>query len=99
MKSLLGDNDIEMYWTHNVEKSIVAERFIRILENKIYKYMTSVSKNAYIDILDYMVDKYNNITIKVKPADVKSSTYINFGEENNKKDRKFKVGGHVRISK
>ena len=64
-----------MYLTHNKGKSIVAERFIRILKNKIYKYMTSVSENVYIDKSDCIVNKYHNIchnTIKMKPVDVGS---------------------------
>ena len=60
MKSLLEKNNIEMYSWHNKGKSVVAERFIRTLENKIYKYMTSGSKNVYIDKLDDLVNKYNN---------------------------------------
>ena len=51
-KKWLQDNDIEMYSTHNEGKSVIAERFIRTLKNKIYKYMTSISKNVYIDKLD-----------------------------------------------
>ena len=68
-----------MYSTHNEGKSVIAERFIRTLKNKIYKYMTSVSKNVYIDKLDDLVNKYNNAnhsTIKMKPVDVKSNSYI-----------------------
>ena len=60
---------------------VVAERFIRILRNKIYKYMILAPKNMYIDKLSDIVNKYNNAyhsTIKMKPADVKSSTYIVF---------------------
>ena len=71
-------NDIEMYSTHNEGKSVVAERFIRTLKNKTYKYMISISKNVYIDKLDNIVNKFNNTyysTIKIKPADVKSNTY------------------------
>ena len=49
MKSFLQNNDIEMYSTHNEGKSVIAERFIRTLENKIYKYMTSTSKNVYVN--------------------------------------------------
>ena len=66
-----------MYSTHNEGKSIVAERFIKTLKNKIYKYMTSLSRNVYIDILDDIVNKYNNTysTIRMKPVDVKSNTY------------------------
>ena len=52
MKSWLQDNDIEMYSTHNEGKSVAVERFIRTLKNKVYKYLTSVSKNVCIDKLD-----------------------------------------------
>ena len=55
-KKLLQDNDIVMYSTHNEGKSVVAERFIRTLKSKIYKYMTSISKNVYIDKLDDIVN-------------------------------------------
>ena len=90
-----------MYSTQNEEKSVVAERFIRTLKNKIHKYMTSILKNVYIDKLD-IVNEYNNTyyrTIKMKPIDVKDNKYINIGEEINDKDPRFKVGDHVRISK
>ena len=60
-KKLLKDNDIEMYSTHNEGKSVVAERFIRTLKTKIYKYMTSISKNVFIDKLDDIVNKYNTL--------------------------------------
>ena len=83
-----------MYSTHNEGKSVVTERFLRTLKNKIYKYMTSISKNVYIDKLD-IVNEYNNAyhrTIKVKPVDVKDNTYINISKEVNDKDPKFKVG-------
>ena len=66
-----------MYSTNNEGKSVVAERFIRTLKRKIYKYMTSISKNVYIDKLNDIVDKYNNTyhtTIKMKPTDVKDNT-------------------------
>ena len=49
MKSFLQNNDIDMYSTNNEVKSVVAERLIRTLNNKIYKYITSISKNIYID--------------------------------------------------
>ena len=96
-----------MYSTNNEGKSVIAERFIRTLKNKIYKYMTSISKNVYIDKLDDIVNEYNNTyhrTIKMKPVDVKDNTYIDSMElhsskEVNDKDPKFKVGDHVRISK
>ena len=91
-----------MYSTRNERKSVVAERFIRTIKNKIYNYMTSISKNVYIDILDDIVHKYNNKkhrTIKMKPIDVKDNTYIDLGKEVNDNDPAFKVGDHVRISK
>ena len=91
-----------MYSTHNEGKSVAAERFIGTLKNKIYKYMTSVSKNVYIDKLDDIVNKYNNThysTIKMKPVDVKLNTYIDSSKEINDKDVKFKIGDIVRISK
>ena len=102
MKSGLQDNYIAMYSIHNEGKSVVAERFIRTLKNKIYKYVTSISKNVYIDKLDDIVNEYNNTyhgTIKMKPIDIKDNTYVNIDKEVNKKDPKFKVGDHVRISK
>ena len=89
-----------MYSTHNEGKSIVAERFIRTLKSKIYKHMTSVSKNVYIDKLDDIVDEYSNVyhtTIKMKPVDAEDNMYINTDKEINNKDPKFKVGDHVRI--
>ena len=101
-KKWLKDNDIEMYSIHNEGKSVIAERFIRTLKTGIYKYMTSMSKNVYIDKLDGIVDEYNNTyhgTIKMKPADVKDNTYTDFNKEVNDKDPKFKVCDHVRISK
>ena len=91
-----------MYSTNNEGKYVVAERFIRTLKSKIYKHMTSISKNVYIDKLNHMVNEYNNTylnTIKMKPIDVKDNTCINTNKEINNKDLKFKVGDHVRISK
>ena len=79
VKSWLKDNDIEIYSIHNKRKPVVAERFIRTLETKIYKYMTSISKNVYIDKLDDIVREYNNTyhrTIKMKTVDVKDKTNI-----------------------
>ena len=101
-KKWLRDNDIIMYSTHNEGKSVVVERFIRTLKSKLYKYMTSISKNVYIDKLDDIAEEYNNTyhtTIKMKPIDVKDNTYINTSKEINNKDPKFEVGGCVRISK
>ena len=86
----------------NEGKSVVAERFVRTLKTKIYKYMSSVLKNVYIDKLDDIVGEYNNTyhrTIKMKPVDVKNNTYIEFKKEVNDKDPKFEVVNHVRISK
>ena len=91
-----------MYSTHNEGKFVVAERFIRTIKNRIYKYMNSISKNVYIDTLDDIVHKYNNKkhrTIKMTPNDVKNHTYIDFGKEFNYNAPKFKVVDHVRISK
>ena len=93
-------NDIEIYSTHNEGKSDVSERFIRTLKNKIYKYVTSTSKNVHIDKLDDIVNKYNNTyhrIIKMKPVDVKPSSFNDFDKENNKEGPKFKVGDDVRI--
>ena len=73
-----------MYSAHNEGKSVVVKKFIRTLKNKIYKHMTSVSKNLYIDKLDDIVHQYNNTyhtTIKMKPTDVKNNTYINTDKE------------------
>ena len=91
-----------MYSIHKEGKSVVVERFIRTLKKKNYKYMTSASKNVYINKLDDIVDEYNNTyhrTIKIKPADVKHNTYIDFEKEVNNKDPKFKIDDHVRICK
>ena len=90
-----------MYSTHNEGKSVVAERFIRTLDNKIYKRMTAISKNVYFNILNDIVDEYNNTyhkTIKMKPIDVKSNSFAEYNEESSEKDPKFKVNDHVRIS-
>ena len=91
-----------MYSTNNEGKSVISERFIRTLKTKIYKYMTSISKNVFIDKLDDIVKEYNNkyhTLIKMKPADVNDNTYIDFKKETNDKNPKFEVGDHVKISK
>ena len=100
-KKWLKDNDIEMYSIYKEGKFVVAERFNKTLKNEIYKCMTSISKNVYIDKLDDIVNEYNNTyrTIKMKPVDVKDNTYIDFKKEVNDKDPKFKVSDHIRISK
>ena len=101
-KKWLKDNNIEIYSTHHEGKSLVAERFIRTLKNKIYRHMTANSKNVYFDILDDMVGEYNKTyhkSIKMKPIDIKSDSFAEYNKESNEKDPKFKVGDHVRISK
>ena len=88
-----------MYSTYNEGKSVVAERFIN--------HMTAISKNIYFDVLDDIVNKYNNTvhrTIKMKPIEVTDDCYVESNKDSmelhsNKKDSKFKVGDHVRISK
>ena len=67
-------------------ENLIAVRFIRTLKNKIYKYTTSISKNVYLDKSDDIVKKYNNTyhsTIKMKPVDIKPSTYIDSSKEIN----------------
>ena len=104
-KKQLKDNDISMYSTYNEGKSVVVERFIRTLKNKIYKHMAAISKNVIkclLNVLDDTVDEYNNTcdrAIKMKPIDVGDDSFAEYNEESNEKDPKFKVGDHVRISK
>ena len=102
MKSWLERNDIEMYSTHSEDKSVVAERFIRTLINKTYKYMTSVSKNVCVDKLDDIANEYNNTydnTIYIKPVDIKSNKCVNSSKEVTDKNPTFKIYDNVRISK
>ena len=90
-----------MYSTCNEGKSVVAERFIRTLKNKLYKHMTPTVKNVYYDVLDDVVNEYNNTkhnTIKMKPEDVGDNKRM-YIDEHNEKDSRFKVGDRVRISK
>ena len=99
MKSWLQDDDMERYSTCHEGKSVVAERFIRTLKSKIYKYVTLISKNVCIDKLYEIVNKYSNTyhsTIKIRLVNEKSSTYIDFNKKNNKENPKLKM---VRISK
>ena len=101
-KSFLKENNIEMYSTFNEGKSVVAERFIKTLKNKIYKHMTTIGKNVCFDVLDDIVKKYNNTvhgSIKMKPKDVTDIKYVEYTEETNKKSPKFKIGDNVRSSK
>ena len=77
-KDFLKINNIEMYSTYNEGKSVVAERFIRTLKNKIFKHMTAISENVYFDVLDDIVNNHNNTvhrTIKMKPIDVTDDSY------------------------
>ena len=89
-----------MYSAHDEGKFVAAERFIGALNNEIWKYMTSISKNVYIDKLADIVDKCSikYSTIKMKALDVNSTRHVNFGVENIKTDPKFKVGDHVRMN-
>ena len=101
-KMWVKDNGISMYSTYNEGKSAVAERFIRTLKNRIYKHMTAISKNVYFDVLDDIVEKYNNTyhkNIKMKPIDVGDNSFAEYNEESNEQDPRFKIGDHVRISK
>ena len=91
-----------MHSTYHEGKYVVAERFIRTLKYKIFKHMTAISKNVYFDVLDNIVNKYSNTvhrSIKMKPIDVTDDSYAKYNEDSNKKDPKFVVGDHVRISK
>ena len=99
-KKWLKYNNVEIYSIHNEGKSVAAERFIINLKNKIYKHMAAVSKNVYFDVLDDIVDKYNNTyhrTINLKPIDVKSDSFAEYNEKSNEKDPKLEVGDHVRV--
>ena len=100
-KRWLPDNDIIMYSTYNEGKSVVAERFIRTLKNKLHKHMIATDKNVYYNVLDDIVNKYNNTkhdTIKMKPIDAGDNKRV-YIDEHNAKDSKFKVGDRVKISK
>ena len=93
-------NNIEIYSIHNEGKSVVAKRFIRTLKNKIYKHMTSLSKNMYIDKLNDIVNEYSNTyhkPIKMKSVDFKFGNYVEYNVNFSDKDPKFKIGDHVRI--
>ena len=90
-----------MHSTDNERKSVIAEKFIRTLQNRIYKYTTSVLKNVYNDKPDDIVNKCNDIyhsTIKMKPVDIKPNTYIDSSKEINNKYPKSKIVDIFRIS-
>ena len=98
----LSDNDINMYSTYNEGKSVVAERFIRTLKNKLCKHMTATGKNACYGVSDDVVNRYNNTkhsTIEMKPIDVGDNNKRVYIDEHNEKDSRFKVGDRVRISR
>ena len=98
----LSDNDINMYSTYNEGKSVVAERFIRTLKDKLYQHITATGKNVYYDVLDDVVNKYNytkHSTIQTKPIDVGDNNKSVNIDEHNEKVGRFKVGDRVRISK
>ena len=87
---------------HIMKKNLLPLKDFKTLKNKSYNYMTSISKNVYIDKLDDKVNKCNNtyhITIKMMLVNVECSPYVVFNKENYKEDPKFKVGDHVRILK
>ena len=93
-QKFLKVNKIEMYSTYNEGKSVVAERFITTLKNKIFKHMTAISKNAYFDVFDDIVNKYNNTvhnTIKTKPIDVTDDSYAEYNQDFNKKILNLKL--------
>ena len=90
-----------MYSAYNERKYVVAERFIKTLKNKIFKHMADDKKNVYFNVLDHIVNKYNNTvhrTIKMKPVDVTSDSYAKYNENSNETKPRFKVR-NVRISK
>ena len=81
-KDFLKIDKIEMYSTYNEGKSVAAERFIRTLKNKIFKHMAAISKDVYFDMLDDIVNKYNNTahrTNKTKPIEVTGDSYAEYG--------------------
>ena len=85
-KDFLKVKNTEMYSTYNEAKSVVAERFIITLKNKIFKHMTAISKNVSFDVLDDIVIKYNNTvhrTIKMKPIDVTDDFYAEYNDDSN----------------
>ena len=91
-----------MYSTFNEGKSVLAERFIRTLKNKLYKHMTATGKRVYCDVVDDVVNEYNNTKhniIKTKPKDVKDDNKRVYIDEYNKKNTRYNVGDRVRISK
>ena len=84
IKDFVKINNFEMYLTYNEGKSVAVERFIRTLKNKIFKHVTAISKNVYFDVLNDVVNKYNNKvhkTIKMKPVDFTDDSYAEYNEK------------------
>ena len=91
-----------MYSTYNEGKSVVAERYIKTLKNKIFKHMTAVSRNVFFYVLNDTVNKHNNTvqwTIKMKQIDVKSDSYAEYNVGSDEKNPTFQSSDLVRISK
>ena len=91
-----------MYFTFNEGRSVVVERLKNKLKNKLYKQMTAINKNVYYDVLDDVVNKYNNTkhnTIRMKTKEVKNNNNRVYIDEYNKKSARFNVNDRVRISK
>ena len=104
-RNFLKINNIKVYSTYKEGKSVVAEKIVRSLKKKTFKHVTSIQTNIYFDVLDDIINKYNNTvhrTIKMKPIEIMGNYYaeyngIAFNEISNKKNHKFKVGDNVRI--
>ena len=91
-----------MYSKYKEGKSVVPERYIRTLKNKIFKNMTAISKSADFNVLDDIINKYNQKVyraIKIKPRKVTFDSYAEYNEDSNEKVSKLKVGDQIRISK
>ena len=102
MKSWLEKNDIEIYSAHNERKSVLLKDPLGPYKIKFILYITSISKNVFIDKLDDRVNKYKytyHSTTKMKSIDIKQNTYIQSSKEINAKSPKFKIGDNVKISK
>ena len=109
VKELLKDNIIKLYSTENEEKSSVVERWIGTMKQHMYKYFTANETTKYYDMLDKLVENYNNTvhsSIKMTPVEASKvenelTVYENLYPENDEKTKKakFKVGDRVRIAK
>ena len=100
MQKWLHDNDILMYLTHNEGKSVVAEKFIKKLKDKIYKTMTANDSKSYLNYLNKLIDEYSNTyhrSVGKKPIDADYSALTD-KIESNCKAPKFKIDARVRIT-